>query len=74
MIEGNIPRKPSDVKILICFRLLATGCSSVQLGDANYMAEKTTVEYFKSFCRNVRVLYGGVHPHRLPKAEEVAVS
>lgn len=37
------------------------------------MAEETTGEYFKSFCRDVRAIYVEVYLDRWPTAEELAV-
>lgn len=71
MIAARRPGHPTDVKILACLRMLSTGGSTDTIDDACGMAEETTRQYCKSFCRDIVDMYGSTYLKRWPTEAEL---
>lgn len=48
----------SEVKVLVCLRLLGSETSLRQLDDSACMSKGTIRSYFKKFCKYIKDIYG----------------
>ena len=62
---------PSEVKVLVCLRLLRTGDSYDMMDDGAKMSEESTRMYFRQFIRDMIEIYGGMYLNRRPTKEEL---
>lgn len=61
----------SEIKVLVCLRLLGTGRSLDDLDDCAQMGRETIRYYFKRFCKDMLVIYGGQFLNRRPRPDEL---
>lgn len=62
---------PTDIKLLVCFRILATGAALDLFDDVTYMSEASIRYYFRQFVIHLMNLYGFMFFNRRPTASEL---
>lgn len=62
---------PSYIKVLACFRVLASGGSFGSVDESGRIAAETLRKYFYKFLVDIKELYGDMFFNRLPSTEEL---